>query len=204
MGVIVDNKLSFKEHVANCTAKANRIIGLIRRSFDYLTERTFVLLFKSMVRPLLEYGNSVWDPVLKSLMNEIEDVQRRATKTLSHLKDKTYSERLRKLKLPCLEHRRTRGNMIETYKYVHGLYKTEKPTFIRATTSQLRGHSFKLQKRSIKTTIRANFLSNRVITKWNSLPESVVNAPSVNSFKNRLDEHWKNRRTLYEPTFNKR
>lgn len=56
LGVIVDNKLSFKDHVANCTAKANRIVGLIRRSFDYLSERMFVLLFKSMVRPLLAYG----------------------------------------------------------------------------------------------------------------------------------------------------
>ena len=81
LGIIVDNKLSFKDHVANCTAKANRIVGLIRRSFDYLLERMFVLLFKSMVHPLLEYGNSVWDPTLKSLMNKIEGVQRRATKT---------------------------------------------------------------------------------------------------------------------------
>lgn len=201
LGVIVDNQLSFKDHINSCTAKANRIVGLIRRTFDFLSERTFVLLFKSMVRPLLEYGNSVWNPSLKSLMNEVENVQRRATKMLSHLRDKPYSVRLRILKLPCLEHRRNRGTMIETYKYVHGMYNSEKPVFHRATTNQLRGHSLKLQKKSIKTSIRANFLSNRVITKWNSLPESVVNAPSVNSFKNRLDEHWKNLSSIYEPTF---
>ena len=117
------------------------------------------------------------------------------------MKNKPYSERLKTLKLPCLEHRRTRGSMIETFKYVHGLYKTEKPNFIRATTNQLRGHSLKLQKHSCKTSIRANFLSNRVVTLWNGLPESVVTAKTVESFKNRLDDHWKNLRSVYEPTF---
>ena len=201
LGVIIDNKLSFKEHIAHCTAKANRMVGLIRRSFDFLNERTFVLLFKSMVRPFLEYGNCVWNPTQKGLLNELEDVQRRATRTLSHLKDKTYSERLRILKLPCLEHRRTRGSMIETYKYIHGIYKTEKPDFTKAKTNQLRGHSLKLHKNSSKTTARANFLSNRVVSLWNNLPESVVTAKTVDTFKQRLDEHWKNLRTVYEPTF---
>ena len=51
LAVMIYNKLSFKDHVAQATAKGNRMVGLIRRSFDYLNERTFVLLFKSMVRP---------------------------------------------------------------------------------------------------------------------------------------------------------
>ena len=200
LGVMIDNKLSFKDHVAQATAKGNRMVGLIRRSFDYLNERTFVLLFKSMVRPLLEYGNTVWQPLLKSLESEIEDVQRRATKTLSHLKDKPYAERLRTLKLPCLEHRRRRGNMIETYKFIHGHYKVLRPEFKRATTSQLRGNSYKLQKERCDTRLRANYFSNRVINDWNSLPDRVVNAPSVDSFKRRLDDHWKHLPSIYEPT----
>ena len=59
LGVVVDNKLSFKQQISQSTAKANRIVGLIRRSFDYLNERIFVTLFKSLVRPLLEYGHCV-------------------------------------------------------------------------------------------------------------------------------------------------
>ena len=200
LGVVIDNKLCFKDHIAQVTSKANRMVGLIRRSFDYLTERTFVLLFKSMVRPLLEYGNIIWQPMLKGLESDIEDVQRRATKTLSHLKDKPYPERLRILKLPSLEHRRRRGSMIETFKFMHGHYNTEKPHFNLAKTNQLRGNSLKLQKVSVKSRIRANFISNRVINDWNSLPENVVNAPSVNAFKARLDKHWEDLQTLYEPS----
>ena len=57
---------------------------------------------------------------------EVEDVQRRATKMLGHLKNLSYPDRLKKLKLPSLEHRRLRGDMIEVYKYMNGYYKTEK------------------------------------------------------------------------------
>ena len=113
LGVIIDSKLSFKNHIAKATAKANSRLGIIRRSFDFLTEKTFVQLYKSMVRPVLEYGQSVWQPALKKLTQDVEDVQRRATKLIGKLKDKPYAERLEALKLPSLEHRRRRGDMIE-------------------------------------------------------------------------------------------
>ena len=200
LGVIIDNKLSFKEQVAHSTAKANKIVGLIRRSFDYMSEKMFTLLFKSLVRPILEYGHSIWQPHEKGLCKDIEDVQRRATKTLSHLKNLPYPERLRKLKLPSLEFRRMRGDMIETYKYLHGLYDTAKPSFDKATTGQLRGHSLKLQKQRCRKNIRANYFSNRINTTWNNLPEEVVSAPSVEAFKRRLDNFWKDLPNIFDPT----
>jgi hypothetical protein len=102
LGVMVDNGLSFKNHVAQATAKANKIVGIIRRTFDYLTPETFVQLYKSLVRPVLEYGHSVWQPRHKTLCIEVEDVQPRATKLIGVLKDKSYPERLAALKLPSL------------------------------------------------------------------------------------------------------
>ena len=130
----------------------------------------------------------------------MEDVQRRATKTLSHLRDKPYPERLRSLKLPCLEHRRRRGCMIETYKFLHGHYNTTKPEFVKAQTNQLRGNSLKLHKERNSSRLRANYFANRVINDWNNLPDNVVTAPSMDSFKKRLDQHWKSLPTIYEPT----
>ena len=160
----------------------------------------FVTLFKSLVRPLLEYGHCVWQPMDKQLCKEIENVQRRATKQLSHLKDLTYPERLRNLKLPSLEHRRARGDMIETFKYLNGFYQTQRPTFERATTEQLRGHPMKLSKQRCRLKLRANYFSNRIVNTWNGLPASVVTAPSVDSFKRRLDDHWKDLPSLFNPT----
>jgi hypothetical protein len=213
LGVMLDSRLSFKDHVAHSTAKANKVLGIIRRSFDHLTELTFVQLYKSLVRPLLEYGHCVWQPHSKTLCSEVENVQRRATKLcevenvqrratklLATLKDQPYPERLRKLILPCLEHRRLRGDMLEVYKYLHGYYSVQRPAFHKATTTELRGNSLKLQKNQYRLNIRRNYFSERIISTWNSVPEVVVTAPSINTFKSRIDNHWRNLPSLYEPS----
>jgi hypothetical protein len=200
LGVFVDNGLNFKEHVAKCTTKANQVVGVIRRSFDFLTEKLFVQLYKSLVRPILEYGHTAWQLCNKSLCSDVEDVQRRATKLLSSLRDLPYPKRLEALHLPCLEHRRLRGDMIDAYKYVHGLYDVDKPKLELAETRGTRGHSLKLAKGHCRLSVRSNFFSQRVINTWNSLPESVVTAPTVNSFKSRLDAFWKDRPSVYTPS----
>ena len=158
LGIHVDNKLNFKEHVQRTTAKANRIVGVIRRTFDFLSEQIFVLLFKSLVRPILEYGNAAWQPCQKSLCQDIENVQRRATKLIATIKNLSYPERLAKLKLPSLEHRRKRGDMIELYKYVHGIYKFDKPVF-QTNNRVTRGHSLRLDRGHHRSNLRGNFFS---------------------------------------------
>ena len=128
LGVTIDKALSFKQHIEEATLKANRVVGNIRRSFDYLSLETFTLLFKSLVRPILEYGHCVWNPdeeKQKGLCAKLENVQKRATKLLGEIKDLPYPERLRKLKLPSLEHRRRRGDAIEVYKYLSGQYNVQ-------------------------------------------------------------------------------
>ena len=61
-GVTIDSNLSFANHIKNQVNKANQIVGLTRRSFVYLDNRTFCLLFKALVRPHLEYAHSVSTP----------------------------------------------------------------------------------------------------------------------------------------------
>ena len=85
LGIVVDPRLSFKDHVSQACAKANKILGIVRRSFDYLTNKMFVQLYKSLVRPHLEYNHCVWDPHFKYLRQDIENVQKRATKLLGRL-----------------------------------------------------------------------------------------------------------------------
>jgi hypothetical protein len=199
LGVMVDNGLSFKNHVAQVTAKANKIVRIIRRTFDYLTPETFVQLYKSLVRSVLEYGHSVWQPRHKSLCIEEEDVQRRATKLIGVLKDKTYPERLAALNLLSLEHCRARGDLIDAYKYVHNIYDTDRPQLQRLDGRDTRGNSLKLAKGRCRLNIRASYFSQRVISSWNSLPDSIVTAPTVNAFKNRLDKHWANLPTRFNP-----
>ena len=177
LGVYVDNALSFKEHVIRSTAKANKVVGIIRRTFDFLTDDLLVLLYKSLVRPLLEYGHSVWQPQHKTLCSDVEGVQRRATKLLASIRDKPYPERLATLRLPSLEFRRKRGDMIDLWKYIHGVYDTDRPHFDIEKTRDTRGNSLKINKHRCRLNLRNNSFSHRVVNDWNSLPESVMTAP---------------------------
>ena len=67
--------------------KSNQILGMIHQSFDYLDEKTFLILFKNSFRPNLEYCIQAWFPHLQGDIHKIECVQRRATKLVPSLKD---------------------------------------------------------------------------------------------------------------------
>ena len=96
--------------------KANRILGLIKRNFKYLDENSFLNLYKTLVRPLLEYASPVWNPHQMKYIKLIEGVQRRGTKLLSSIQALDYPKRLEKLKLPTLQFRRLRTDLIQVYK----------------------------------------------------------------------------------------
>ena len=67
LGVVFDCMLSFDSHIQTVINKANRNIGIIRRTFSYLTRNGFIKLYKALVRPHLEYGNAIWHPHLSNL-----------------------------------------------------------------------------------------------------------------------------------------
>ena len=124
VGVIIDCNLSFEAHMTEKNKKANATMGMIRRTFEYLDERSFCTLFKALVRPHLEYANQIWATFLKKHITSIEKVQRRATKLIPGFRDLEYSERLTRVGLPTLAYRRMRGGMIELYKITTGKYDT--------------------------------------------------------------------------------
>ena len=192
LGIYVDNNLTFEGHINEIVNKANRLVGMISRFITHKDKDIMVPLFKTLVRPVLEYGNAVWSPYLIKHINLLENIQRRFTKRIIGLSDTDYESRLRVLRLPSLEFRRLRGDMIETFKIILGLYdhKTTSTLFSIVQSSNTRGHPYKLIKRHVSTNQFAQFYTNRVINAWNSLPEHIVKAGSIDAFKNNIDNHW--------------
>ena len=115
IGVTIDSNLTFNEHINIKIDTANKILG-IRWSNRFLNCETFLPLYRSMVRSHFDYAVGVWDPYKIKHISDIEDAQRRATKLIPEIKNLSYPERPRKLKLPTLSYRRIRGEMIEVYK----------------------------------------------------------------------------------------
>ena len=78
LGVTITNDLKWNTHISNICAKANRTLGLLRRTLFSCPQEAKEAANKSMVRPILEYGSSVWDYHYDGLNDEMEKVQKRA------------------------------------------------------------------------------------------------------------------------------
>jgi len=114
LGVWMDCTVKPTIHVAHAAMKANQLLGLIRRTFNYLDFDLMKRLYNTIVRPHLEYAYIVWHPYLKKDIELLERVQHRATKMVPGLRHLTYEERLWKMDLSKLVYRRARGDTIDT------------------------------------------------------------------------------------------
>ena len=190
LGVQMDESLRFEKQISNVVQKANGVLASIKRTFKYINIDSFPVLYKSLVRPHLEYCNSIWSPYMVKDIKFMECVQRRATKIVPTLSLLPYEERLKLLDLPTLKYRRRRGDMIITYKMLNGLIDIDRENFFQMSNSYTRGHCKKLYKPFSRLKIRSHFFSQRVIDEWNSLPNSVVSSVSLSDFKRNYDTYY--------------
>jgi len=86
LGVRFDSSLTFSDHISEKINKAYSVLGIIKRNFIYMDEDTFILLYKSMVCPHVEFANSVWCLYKIGDLKEIEKIKMRATKLVIKFK----------------------------------------------------------------------------------------------------------------------
>jgi len=123
-----------------------------------MDERTFTLLYKSMVRPHVKFANSAWCPYKIVDSKEIEKIQKRATKRVIKLKNKSYIDRLIYLNLPTLKYGRLRGDMIEVFTITHNRYDTTvSPDLPFSERANTRSNHYKLQNYSFQYDLRKHF-----------------------------------------------
>jgi len=193
IGVVMQADMKVSEQCGIAARKGNQLLGMIRRNITYRDKQLMIPLYKAIVRPHLEYCIQAWRPYLRKDIDKLERVQRRATRMIPELQKLCYEDRLQRCKLTTLETRRARGDQIEVFKILHGYEGLDRNMFFTLKAdSRTRGHNWALTKEHCKLDIRKYTFSQRTINEWNSLPTECVNATSINIFKNKLDEHFKN------------
>ena len=187
LGVVVDDRLKFSEHISSIVHKALTRCRLIFKCFSSRNCDLLVKAYITYVRPLLEYCSSVWSPHHRYLIDKIEKVQKFFTKRIPGMWNIPYTERLVRLGFHSLERRRTVSDLVLCYKIVSGCLDTSLSSFLTLKTNlRTRGHDKRLNVLSFASDMAKFTFINRTIPLWNNLPSHIVNAPSIAAFKRSL------------------
>ena len=187
LGVLVHTSLKPSVQCAAAVKKANSVLGQMARTFSYRDKVTWTRLYQQYVRPHLEYAIQSWNPWTVADTELLESVQKRAINMIPGLTG-LYEQKLMEVGLTTLVERRSRGDMIEVWKILHGKEDVDFKTWFslvddyHSRTTRL-SDSLILAKPKAKLDIRKYFFSHRVVDRWNALPYKVKNADCLDTFK---------------------
>ena len=160
---------------------------------------------KALVRPLLEYASSVWDPIPSNTtaINTIEKIQRRAARwTMQDYRiTSDVDDMLAELNWPLLATRRQTARLTNLYKFRKGLLKIETkhpPTAGKQKKSGRTTNSQAYDTSQPGKDYRKQTFFPHTIPEWNKLPENVVSTPTLTTFTSRLHRHFRLRLDLTE------
>jgi len=187
LGVIVNDTFKVAKQCLVASKKGNQVLGMISRSFVYRNKIIIKKLYKSLVRPHLEYCIQAWRPHLIKDIEILEKVQRRASRMVIECKGMEYEKRIAILGLTTLETRRRRADLLEVYKILNKHEGIDENSLFTRNIGKTRGNTCKLFKRRSNLDVSKFSFSNRICNDWNELPNEVVTASCINGFKNGVD-----------------
>ena len=194
LGIIISNNLTWSKHIHSIYTKASARSYHILKSFKSKNIYTLIKLFKTYVRPLLEFNTPVWSPYLKKDIDRIESVQRHFTKRACqrcNIAFTSYDDRLLKLKMNSLQYRRISFDIIQVYKMFYGISDLNFNDFftLRRSPYVTRGNSLKIENvHTYKSTQWLNTFFGRSVKYWNELPNHVAMSRSLFIFKAKLKD----------------
>ena len=190
LGVTLDTKLRWNRHIHEITLKATKTLNLIKRNFWFCEKSTKDILYKSLVRPKLEYASEVWDPHFQCDVKKLESVQRAAARFCK--RDYSYKSSvtimLKDLEWEPLALRRKQARLMTMYKITNDIIHIDKSKYLLPPTETRtrRSHNFKYYLEQTNNDVFKFSYFPRTIREWNSLPANIVSSTSLDIFQRKL------------------
>ena len=189
LGILLSSNLSWSHHITTIVSKVKRLIGMMYRNFSKHTSAAVMLqIYKSVIRPHLEYACQVWDPHLLKDIQLLEGTHKFALKVCTGNWSSDYTELLNITKVPSLKNRRTYLKLCTLFRISHGINHFPPHLSYRSNSSR-HTHSLTLfQPRGITNAYQFSFIPD-TIHSWNLLPYDILSCDSVSSFKLALSHY---------------
>ena len=189
LGVILDVKLTFEEHLKNVFNKANKTIGVLRKLSNLLPRQTLVTIYKSFIRPHLDYGDVLYDQTFNNSFHaKMESIQYNAWLAITGAIRGTSREKIyQELGLESLQLRRWYRKLCLFYK----VFKNEHAKYlfhlipVRCTSYATRTES-NIPLIKTKHNFFKNYFFPSAITEWNNLDPNLRNSNSISMFKEKI------------------
>ena len=188
LGVTVDTDLKFHTHIRTVSHKAGGLAHSFLKSTVCRAKEFMLFLLTSHIRPIIEYCSCVWYSGYAADMRLLECIQRRWTKQIEGIGMLSYGERLQTLDLYSVQGRQLRADMIQCWKMFNGksCLSPDDIFGVQPAQNRTRGHCHKIFVQRPNTDVRKRSFSMRCVRLWNALPEDVVCANDLSTFKRLL------------------
>ena len=189
LGVTIDNKLSWGPHINIMTKKANNTTAFLKRNIASCPKNIRELSYKSLVRPQVEYASTVWDNSNKTHQAAVEGVQRRAARFImgNYRRESSVTSMLKQLQLESLQARRQKARVTMMFRVVNNLIDISSAP-LQPTGATTRGHTQRFLQPFCHIKSYQDSFFPATIVLWNSLPQHIVEADSIEAFKARIGE----------------
>ena len=182
LGVTITSDLKWNSHIRNVCSKANRTLGFLRRNLFSCLQDVKEAAYKSMVRPILKYGSTVWDPHSNVLDDEFENVQKRTARFITRnysYETGSMTAILEELKWETLQKKRKDNRLILLYKGLNGKARIPTDDLIPKNRRFRNQHSLVFQiPTASKDAYKKSFFP-QTIRDWNVFPDSLISSAEL-------------------------
>ena len=183
LGVYIHRTLSWNNHVDTATRKANATCAFLHRNLNRCSKETKEMAYNSLVRPMVEYSSTVWDPHTQRNIYKLEMVQRRAARFVlrDYSRTSSVTQMLLSLNWTSLYQRRAEAKVVMFYRIAHGL--VDIPITLLVPTISVRGHTQRYLVPFARTLCYQKSFFPDTTRLWNSLPATATGCTTVDAFK---------------------